>query len=239
SNANCTSMLGGKPEPMAVVTWPALTTPGFIFNTGANEPAIRSVACAVCPPVPTTPIVAVAPPPRVTVAATSMVHVAPGPTEPAHVVATTENSSASGPLSPDPASGTAVWPGFLTVNRLGGNDVPTTALPKLCEAGVIVNEPGIGMFTFPFPTSETDTDSPSPDTVIDELALPPTVGVKTTVIAHDAPGANRPPQPLVSIANGAAGDDTAPMLIATFDVLVTTAFCGGDCTPRSIVPKSR
>ncbi|HZY06894.1 MAG TPA: hypothetical protein VFE69_04080, partial [Ilumatobacteraceae bacterium] len=64
--------------------------------------------------------------------------------------------------------------------------MPTTALPKLCEAGVIVNEPGTGAVDRPLPTSEVDTDRLSPDTVIDELALPPTVGVKTIVIAHDA-----------------------------------------------------
>ena len=42
ANANCTSMSGGKPVPIAAVTSPGLTTPGFIFKIGVNTSTTES-----------------------------------------------------------------------------------------------------------------------------------------------------------------------------------------------------
>ena len=80
-------MSGGKPLPMAVVTWPGRTTPGFIFSTGVNNsisgasPMTRNVACADWPPVPTAPRLADIDPTRVTVAPTDTTHDAPPATD--------------------------------------------------------------------------------------------------------------------------------------------------------------
>ena len=85
--------------------------------------------------------------------------------------------------------------------------------------------PGVGTGgANPLPSSDADTERPSPDTPTVELAPPGAVGLNTMVIAHDAPGPSGPPQALPVIENGAAGGVTAPMLMLTPDVLVTTAF---------------